>query len=255
MSAPTVAQLKAAHKAVQGGLWGPVGNRMVWEPEAPVVVVVGAGGGVGATTFALALAESAEQGRLVECTTPACSGLVEASTAELGTVDRGWRRGTRGQTRLDRAPREAQSPLSVPLPSLAPAGTTLEVLDLGWDISCVEGTDTWMEDALQRAHARVVVATATVPSLRRAELALASCDVPAVVGVSGAPLKKWPRGLRLAMGPHTTDLAEQGLLAEIPQDRGLATDGLTPEPLPQRLLAVAHDSLRILPGRDEGDAA
>lgn len=64
-----------------------------WSPEAGerLVVVAGCGGGAGASTVALGVAQAAGVARVVETCTRAASGLVAATSAELGETD-GWLR-------------------------------------------------------------------------------------------------------------------------------------------------------------------
>jgi hypothetical protein len=85
------------------------------------VRVIAGHSGAGASTAALAIADAAAGGgrsvHLVEAAHPSRSGLVAATSAELGLDETGaWRRGTRGQPALvghvtivrraaDRAPR------------------------------------------------------------------------------------------------------------------------------------------------------
>ena len=101
---------------------GPTAS--VWTPASGerVLPVVGAAGSSGATTVALALATSAGgRARVVECCTASHSGLVAASTAELGADDVGWLHGSRDLVLLDRADGPRPTLDAVPAPPPAEA--------------------------------------------------------------------------------------------------------------------------------------
>ena len=118
-AAVSVDELKRAWSALQAGRFRtragairepgqpappPAGNR--WEPGLGerVLPVIGCVGSCGASTIALALAGSAAfPARVVECSSVTASGLVAASTAELGLHESGWTRGTRDGVLLERA--------------------------------------------------------------------------------------------------------------------------------------------------------
>ena len=89
----TLTQLRGAWAAVTSGVFDAAGAD--WDQVPVDVVVVGAHGGSGATTMALAIA-TAGNGRVLELATARTGGLVAASTAEQGVTATGWRRGTRG---------------------------------------------------------------------------------------------------------------------------------------------------------------
>ena len=87
-----------------------------WDPAEPVLPVVGAAGGTGASTLALALATAAG-GRVVECAGVTASGLVAAPTAELGRHDSGWLQGTRGTVLIERPALGPDHLRDVPVPT------------------------------------------------------------------------------------------------------------------------------------------
>ena len=112
MTVHSVAELREAWRAIEGGEFahGPRSAptarsaATVWTPAPSerVVAVVGCAGGVGASTFALALATATgASARVVECCPPLASGFSAAANAELGT-EGPWRRGSRGDVLLER---------------------------------------------------------------------------------------------------------------------------------------------------------
>ena len=218
-----------------------------WLPrfDEYVVAVSGVAGSVGATTVSLAVATvatSAGPVRLVECAPAVRSGLVAAARAELGAGRGGWTRGDRdGVTLIRRSP---GSLFPAPPPPLEDA--VLTVLDVG--------------DLLERPPERLVaadavgtwvlVARATVPSLRQLELVLdlgLTCDP--VVAIVGRPPQRWPRSLSSAVQPRTRALLGTGRCVAFRYDRHLAVTGLTPDPLPAHLAASARKLLTLSEGQ------
>jgi hypothetical protein len=253
VSAVSVAELRAAWHAVESGAFAgrpdavaaatPLAYRTVWTPDADerVLVVVGCAGSVGASTVALAIATAAEvPSRVVECCPPLASGFVGAASAELGEVD-GWRRGSRGPVLVERR-------LHVD-PTVPPASTTaqLTILDAGPSALRPEATG-WLADMVASRPPLVVVTRATIPGLRRLESCLTwvadSHDV--VVVAVGPPVKRWPRQVRHSLGSVSRDLLEVGRMLTFPDDRLLTLTGLTPDPLPSRLLRAGADVLTSL---------
>ncbi len=227
-----------------------------WTPQSGerVLAVIGASGSSGASTVALAVALSAElPARVVECCSASASGLAAATTAELGLHPTGWRQGRREQVLIERACEVLARVDEVPAPTPFEAGTEhttqLTVLDVGWEVGQLTTTDSWVSDAVASADQVLLVSTATVPGMRRLEGALellvnhagAHVTDRTWVAVVGPRLKKWPRGVKHAGGPHTRRALNSGRLVEIPEDRGLSIHGLDSRPVPPALLAAtAH---------------
>ena len=245
----SVGLLQRAWRAIQGGEFdsGRAGSRrrgldapLRWQPQSGerVTVVVGAGGGVGATSVALALATAAAPCRLVECAAAHDSGLAAAATAELGE-EAGWTRGRRAGVVLLRRTAAAGE-----LPATEDS-SRLTVVDVGpWKQLDTLASNTWATSSPM-----VLVVPATIPGLRRAELALP--DLPAsrlCVASLGSPTRRWPRELRAAMGPATTALAEAGRWVSFPPDPQLALHGLSSADLSRPLLAAGQQLLRIVEG-------
>ena len=95
----------------------------------------------------------------------------------------------------------------------------------------------------------MVVARATIPGLRRLESSLHLLDAErAIATVLGQPRRRWPRAVAHGVGGLTAALVADGRLVEIPEDRTLALHGLTPAPLPARLLTAAGALLSLIEG-------
>lgn len=222
-----------------------------WTPASGerVVPVVGAVGSCGATTVALALATAVQgRARVVECASASASGLAAASSAELGADDHGWVHGTRDDVRLDRADGVRPHPDAVPHPSLVDT-PVVTVVDVGCQLEQLVAGHGWLAGVLADAATVVVVARATVPGLRRFESTLHLLDAhPTFAAVLGPARRRWPRPVAHSVGERTGVLIEAGRLVEIPEDRTLAVQGLTPEPLPAPLLTAAGVLLSHLEG-------
>lgn len=221
-----------------------------WTPASDelVIPVVGAAGSCGATTVALALATAVNgPARVVECAAASLSGLAAASTAELGANDHGWVNGTRDHVQLCRADgvREASDTVPSPSPNDAP---TVTVVDIGSQLAQVLAGHGWLTSLLADAPTVVVVARATIPGLRRLESSLHLMDDRAVAAVLGPPHRRWPRAVVQNVGALTGALIDSGRLVDIPEDRTLAVHGLTPDPLPARLVTAGGVLLSHLEG-------
>lgn len=234
------------------GLWLVPPQVLANPLNGMAVAVVGAGGGCGATTVALALAQELSQARVIECRTAPLSTLAAATTAELGTTDGGWqlglREGTRHPLMIQRAPREAISPAKLPPPAdYGDQHLTSTVLDVGWPLSQLTG---WLAASLAEAAATVVVTSATCHGMDHLEAALreieARTQAPIFAVAGGAEPKRWPRELRASTGPRTRRLLEVGALIPLAEDRGLRLRGLTPDPLPPAVTATGHELSRYL---------
>ena len=252
-AAVSVDELKRAWSAVQAGRFRtgngvtrelrepappPAGTE--WEPgaEERVLPVVGCVGSCGASTMSLALAGAAAfPARVVECSSVTASGLVAASTAELGLHESGWTRGTRDGVLLERASNVLVSVEEVPTPSVPDRIIGLMVLDVGWEIGQVLTTSAWLGEQVRSADLVILVSTATVPGLRRLEGALELLvGTSTCAAVIGPKPKKWPRPVGYSAGPRTRALDAAGRLVDVPQDRALAIAGLDATPLPTPLL-------------------
>jgi len=264
-AAVSVDELKRAWSAVQAGRFRSGATHDMRQPAAPpagkgwapgpgerVLPVIGCVGSCGASTIALALAGAAAfPARVVECSSVTVSGLVAASTAELGLHESGWRRGTRDGVLLERAGDVLVNIAEVPTPSTPDRPIGLTVLDVGWEIGQVLTTPAWLGEQVRGADLVILVTTATVPGLRRLEGALELLGgTSTCAAVIGPKRKKWPPPVGYSAGPLTRALDQAGRLVDVPQDRALAIAGLDATPLPTPLLEAASTLLRLLPPAD-----
>jgi hypothetical protein len=221
-----------------------------WEPAAGerVVPVLGCTGRCGASTLALALATAATPpARVLECCSLTDSGLVAASTAELGVREPGWARGTRGEVLIDRASTPLARVEEVPRPSAPDQPVRLTVLDVGWEVGQVLDTHTWLAAQIREADRVVLVTTATVPGLRRLETTLGRLTGGTMcAAVLGPRRGRWPRSVRRSLGPLTRSLDTADRLLELPESRALAVNGVDSAPLPRALLDAAATLLGLL---------
>ena len=262
MSPPTrpvgVDELLRAHRSLMAGDFRRhpprPGGHTGWNPAEPVLAVVGAGGGTGASTLALALATAAG-GRVVECASPTASGLVAAPTAELGRHDSGWLQGTRDTVLIERPAALLATVGALPAPTTPNDTPPLTVVDVAWELGQVLATPSWVADLLRHSPSVVLTATATIPGLRRLEAALAMlAHTRSVAAVLGPRRKKWPRAVALSAGPLTAELISGGRLVEVPTDARLSARGLDFHALPPSLLHAATDLLHLthdVPDRKE----
>lgn len=232
---PSLPELREAARALRAGHFRRP-TLAGWAPDLGerAVLVVGCGGGVGATTVAVAIATARPAARVVECCDADRSGLVAASFTELGETDDGWLRGRRGGVLLERRAPHDRTP-EPPLPERA-AGCPVTVLDLGADPRWA-GNPTGLADL--PAHVPVVLVTrVSLPGLRRLEatlLALPAADV-AAAAILGPPRRRWPKSLIHSRGPRTRDLEDDGRLVVFGEDSHLALHGLDATPLPSHCL-------------------
>jgi hypothetical protein len=212
------------------------------------VAVIGAAGSVGASTVALAVGLAApEPVRVVECCSVTVSGMVAASTAELGLHESGWRQGRRDHVLLERGSEPLIHVDDVPTPTGTEHEWQLTVLDVGWDLAQLLATSCWLGDAIRSADALVVVTTATVPGMRRLEAALKLLgDERALVAVVGPRRRRWPKGVEHSAGPATRRALDAERCVEICEDRALAAAGLGSRPLPQPVLDAGRQLLARL---------
>lgn len=255
--AVSVDELKRAWAAVQAGDFRREPIRASRRTTAPTeadwipaagertVAVLGAAGSMGASTVALTLGlAAAEPVRVVECCSVTASGMAAATTAELGLHESGWRQGKRDHVLIERTSEPLVHVDDVPTPTTTEHDDQLTVLDIGWDLTQVLATGCWLNDATRAADAVVVVASATIPGLRRLEAALELLDNDrAVVALVGPRRKKWPKGVEHSAGPATRHALNADRFVEIPEDRALTATGLDSRPLPEAVVTAARQLL------------
>mgnify|MGYP001099694136 CR=1 FL=1 len=254
----SVDELRRAWRAVQDGQFRTRAHRGApsrstsptpvaggWAPTEHVLPVVGCVGQAGASTLALAIATAASPARVLECCSATASGLSTAATAELGITDNGWTLGRRERVWIGRAAQVLLGADEVPAPDDPVVEVELSVLDVGWEITHVLASNSWVRDQVLAAPSVIAVTTSTIPGLRRVETTLSLLPGShAQVAVIGAPRRRWPRHLVAAMGPLTAALDAKGHLLAIAPDRHLALHGLDSAPLPPPLLKAAETLLR-----------
>jgi hypothetical protein len=251
-AAPSLEELRRVYRAVRtGGLEnGSVPNLDAparWMPRngERAILVVGCGGSAGASSVALGLATVAGEARVVECCGPTASGLSFAATAELGVAPGGWTRGSRGRTLIERATGAIPEANAVPIPSASDVATT--VVDASWDIDVLLSSPGWLGDLARTAPVIVLVARATVPSLRRLDTAIGLAGRPRIVAAVIGP-KRWPRPVEQAVGTALRQLRALARVVSIPDLPGLAMTGITPDPLPSALTRAAEALLALVEG-------
>lgn len=235
----SITELRSALSAVRDGdaahpreqIAGPTDGR-------PWVAVLGAHGGAGSTTVALALAHAAADPgtvHLVSLHGPDDCGLLAAASEELGCDETGqWRTGRRGPQLVLTRPTGtgAWGPTAWPdLPENA--GVTIA------DTVPGQGQH---PARLRSAAAVVVVARGTLPGLARAERLLSALlphrpDRSVLLAVLGAPRR---HGSVASGGPLAARLREGGLHVAFPVDRHLAVFGPDSRPLPRVVLRAGQ---------------
>ncbi len=244
-----VDELKRAYRAVQAGSFRrghhPNIRSPRWSPTGPVLAVVGACAGSGASTLTLALGTAAGSARVLECASPTAAGLTAAATAELGRDPGGWVRGTRDAVLLERPADSLGGPHEVPHPR--PGGDdALVVVDVAWELGTVLAGHGWLTDLLDGPGPVVVTAPATVPGLRRLDTALGMLNhAHPVVALMGPRRRALPRPVTSALAAlsRTHDLT--GRVIHVPADTRLRTRGVDSNPLPPALLRAAIELLTL----------
>ncbi len=236
---------RSSSAAVTGPAHRPERDHLPWTGAGVggrVLLVLAGHAGAGASTVAVAVAEGLASGRpveLIEYARPTRSGLISASTIELG-VDGAWRRGRRGRVDVLRLARPAADEL--PAPPEADGRERLLVVDAGWALTTalLEGPPSFGSGDL------VVVTRVTVPALRQTEQTLAALGADAWVAAVGP--SRWPRAVEAGVGSHLGRLRSRGRVVRVPLDARLEVTGLTGDRLP-RSVAAAGRSLadRIVP--------
>lgn len=219
-----------------------------WEPGPTerVLLVAGSLAAAGTSTIALAVASCAGNARVVECCTVASSGLAAASSAELGVTTDGWVQGAREQVLIER--RGDRVPALDLLPAPAPTSVPLTVLDCSWDLDLLVSSQGWLGELARTLPSIAVVTRPTIPGMRRLEAAVALLGEHRVHAVVVGVEKRWPRHVEQAMGTAARRLRAEGRLTGVPTDPKLASDGVTPDPLPAAVLAAGSDLLTVLKG-------
>jgi len=252
-----IEELQRAWRAVQAGQFrshAPSDRRnrsrltptatSTWCPDEPVLPVIGCIGQAGASTVALALATAAGPARVVECCSATSSGLGTAVTAELGHTATGWRLGRREQVEILRAGAVHCSVTDVPAPDhQAGPEPVVTVLDIGWDLGQVLATPGWIQQQVTTAEQLVLVTTASVPGVRRLEVAATVLGPRRCVAVVVGAGRRWRPSSSVAVGPSIRAIQDAGRLAMIPTDRALTRYGVTADPLPPELLRTAKGLL------------
>ncbi|MGB3763720.1 MAG: hypothetical protein WA966_10890 [Ornithinimicrobium sp.] len=232
--------------------------------------VIGCHGSVGTTTIALALAEAATTGsldrgrpaaRVVEWAETATSGLVGASTRELGELAApysGWRYGRRGDVHLHRAQIALDHVGAMPSPPPAARATCAA------DTTRSSGTDVGIEQPgpgrcgaidcvgcssdVESFYLSVLDPGLTVERIAWTEplLSVQIARAPCVVLVAGATIPSWRRLERTLSclndlrGRHPTDPDATEPDATEPRDRYVRTS----DQLMARTVLVAVVGLR-----------
>ena len=257
----SVAELTLAYRAAQQGAFrqgvsGPVGGAPVAggvttfspAPTERVVLVCGAAPAVGTSTVALALAsEVPGEARVVECCTPAASGLAAASSAELGEAADGWVRSERDGVRIERRRDRVSSAKLLPVPiAAAAAGWTF--LDCSWDVDALLAGGGWLAAQATVSPAVVVVSRATVPGLRRLDTAVGLLGNQRVVAVVVGVGRRWPRVVEQSASLAVRRLMAADRVVSVPAEASLALTGLTPDPLPAAVVAAGARVLERVEG-------
>lgn len=234
-----------------------IGNPVMGNPEprsaavlrppagAAWVAVVGAHGGAGASTVAVAMADAAAAtGRrvhLVSCAGPQGCGLVAVPDVELGIDDSGaWRRGRRGGCIVvDRSSGSSRETASWPEPPFQPELTIVDACDLCSVLTAAA-------EAAPRAV--LLVCRATVPGLQQAERTLSdltATSLPVLLASIGP--RRTSGSVDSAMGPLLRELRRRGDRdVTVPVDRRLALTGPSAGPLPRAVAVAGRALLRHL---------
>jgi hypothetical protein len=212
------------------------------------VSVVAAHAGAGASTVALAIADSAAAaGRathLVETAHPTRSGLIAAANAELGLDASGaWRRGSRARVTIDR---RAGNDNPAGWPAFMVSDDGLVIVDLGLP------TPASLARLATSGCRIVVVCRPTVPGVRLAEQLLNSITGPVIVASVGS--SKWPGEVNASLGPRLRELRAINAVVAVPADRRLEVTGPTNSPLPKPVFTAGRSLLGLIDAARSGDA-
>lgn len=232
----------------------PTGRREVLRarPATTWMAVVGAHGGAGASTVAVALADAAAtDGRpahLIGHAAPGSCGLGAVTSVELGITDDGhWRRGRRGRHIIvDRfAGSEPANPDWPPFEHPGSGQEPLTILDVERAAGRPGGSPL--------PAAVVLVFRVTVPGVQHAERVLAELGQSGGIAPGNCPVllaavgpDRWPGVVTSAAGPLLGQRQRGGQLVSVPVDRRLERTGLTGSPLPKAVAGAGRDLLRLL---------
>lgn len=241
-------EFRNGHRATAAPARGRDLRVPTWEPALgeQVALVAGSMGAAGASTIALAVASCAGSARVVECCTVASSGLAAASSAELGVTADGWVQGSRDQVLIER--RGDRVPALDRLPAPTPSSLPLTVMDCSWDLDLLMSSQGWLGELARTLPAITVVTRPSIPGMRRLEAAAAVLGEHRVHAVVIGVERRWPRHVEQAMGAAVRRLRTDGRLTGVPIDPKLASDGVTPDPLPSAVLAAGSHLLTVLKG-------
>ena len=242
-SAPSAPSEPATVRSA-GPAVGP-GPRPDPTPAGGWIAVLGAHGGAGTSTVALAVADAAATDgcsvHLVSCSPPGRCGLVAVTSTELG-VDAGgrWRSGRRGpRITVDRL---TGSGVGTPhWPAFGGGAAVLTVVDL-------EAGAEQHVSSLAGASAVLVVCRVSVPGVRHAERLLAELSPAAgrPVLLAAVGPSSWPGVVSSSSGPLLRGLREAGRVVPVPVDRRLASTGPSGAVLPRQVSAGGGAVLRQL---------
>ena len=266
-SVPAVSTLAVPTVATAIRPTGGSGGVLRPERARGFVAVVGAHGGAGTSTFALALADAAAAAgrrvQLVSCGRPGSCGLLAAASEELGVDPNGlWRTGRRGpRITVDRQLRpatDAEGADPAGWPALPPTVDSDPLVIV--DAEAGAGADLrWLASAV----VVVLVCRVTVPGVQHAEQLLGSLvdtellpggaigdggSRPVLVAAVGAG--RWPGAVSSAAGPLLRRLKARGQVTSVPLDRRLVTTGPTSSALPRAVADAGHALLRQLEAAD-----
>jgi hypothetical protein len=237
----TVAELVAAVRHQQAAITDQGPQLEPSKVTRSTLVVIAAHAGAGASVVAVAIADAAshratpaEPVHLVDLAPPEQSGMASAAECQIGSPYVGWLAARRGAMTMWRLTDPPASSTSVPaLPEVE--GGTL-VLDPGRPWSDLIGLSNPIWE-LARQQQVVVVCRATVPGVRRAELALAALDRHVTVAAIGA--RRWPREVEASFGRRLAEVVDSGRAVLIPTERSVELNGVDAEPLPKSVATAA----------------
>lgn len=230
-----------------------------WSGFGALIPVLAGSAGAGASVLAAALTDALQNASrcalLVDAADPARSGLVDAATAQGPWTHQPHRElavrwSWRGHALLARL--ESTLPMVTPgmvppppawLPELDPLHVT--VVDIGHDgwraaANPLVGAGGWMRRGTP-AQRPLLVVRPTRPSLQQAEQVLGRLDPWVTAGVATSPFslvvmgaRHWPSGVVDAAGHRLAPLINDALF--IPHDPDVEANGVTGEPVPDRVL-------------------
>jgi len=261
-----------------------------WSRFGLVLPVLAGSPGAGASVLAAALADAVarhEQHRvlLVDAADPARSGLAASTAAEGPWLvhphpQLGVRYSWRGAAPHEVLVARMESTLPAVIPGMVPpppvwapsadvaVAPTVTVVDIGHDgwraaANPLVGAGAWLREG-DPPPGPVLVIRATRPSVRHAEQVLARLE-PWIAAGTAAPVealvvmgvRRWPAGVAGAAGTWLGPLLETAVFC--PFEQRVAIGGVSPDPLPGRLLAalaplLARWGVTAPPGRRSGQA-